>query len=287
MDKKCILFFKAHRLDPAWRLPPQDRILFFKTTFRNRPGLWLMPMIDALNRQTARWSRLHSMIPTGSGGGSVPSKVPAAPDPQPTVSFTGQFQVEHDSAISDDNAHRLAEMVGAPDGSRVVVGDAKTLEWGEIGEIAALLYHPYIKDYAIRVFADAATGERGIRNEVLERIANAPDGFILRLFSQQVAAAARYDYARILTYAAGKPGGHMNGYYTWPRIGYDGTFSAEESAKLPENLRTAQTVQDLMASPEGRQWWKTNGWAKELSFDLKAGSRSRQVLENYLVERKI
>lgn len=48
MDKKCILFFK--------------------TTFRNRSGLWLRPMIDALGRSSARWSRLHSMIPAGAGG---------------------------------------------------------------------------------------------------------------------------------------------------------------------------------------------------------------------------
>ena len=178
-------------------------------------------------------------------------------------------------------------MIGAPDGSQVVLGDAKILEWGEVGEIAALLYHSYIKGYAVRIFADAQTGQRVIRNEVLEKTANAPNDFIVRLFAQQVAAATRYDYSRILAYAAGKPGGHMNGYYTWPRMGYDGVWNTEEKAKLPENFRSTQTVQDLMATSEGRQWWKANGWAKELSFDLKSGSRSHQVLIQYLTERGI
>lgn len=178
-------------------------------------------------------------------------------------------------------------MIGAPDGSRVVLGDAKDLEWGEVGEIAALLYHLHIKGYAVRIFADTKTGQRMIRNEVLERTPDAPDAFILRLFAQQVDAATRYDYSCILAYAAGKPGGHMNGYYTWPRLGYDGAWNDEEKAKLPEHFRSTQTIQDLMATPEGRQWWKMNGWAKELSFDLKPDSRSHQVLNQYLTERGI
>ena len=37
--------------------------------------MWLTPITDATGRQTARWSRLHSMIPTGSGGGG--SSTPA------------------------------------------------------------------------------------------------------------------------------------------------------------------------------------------------------------------
>jgi len=274
-----ILFFKA-----SWPARPAVRRVgvFFKATFKDQPGY------DLREGETPK-RRWHTILPPGEHGGGGGSYVSPAviPNTSMAISFTGQFHVEHDEALTPEYARRFAEMVGAPDGSRVIIGDAKRLEWGETGEIAALLYHLYIKHYAIRVFADAANGEKIIRNEVLERTANAPAGFVLRLFARQVEAATRYGYARILTYAAGKPDGHMNGYYTWPRLGYNGAFSAEEKTRLPNTFRSARTVQDIMATPEGRQWWKANGWAKELIFDLRPGSRSHQVLMKYLAERRI
>ncbi len=72
-----------------------------------------------------------------------------------------------------------------------------------------------------------------------------------------------------------------NGYYTWPRFGYDGPLSVVIKDKLPPNLRSANTVQDLFTSHEGREWWKINGESTQMTFDLKPGSLSQQRWEAY------
>lgn len=86
-----------------------------------------------------------------------------------------------------------------------------------------------------------------------------------------------------------------NGYYTWPRFGYDqdledfDEFDAAEfqlKKAIKKNFSGAKSILDVMATPQGREWWKKNGddlhFAK---FDLAEGSRSRQTFEDYLAER--
>jgi hypothetical protein len=95
---------------------------------------------------------------------------------------------------------------------------------------------------------------------------------------------------RIETVAARGPEG--NGYYTWPRFGYDASldlastvdYKAVESA-LPQSLKGAARVSDLMATEEGRAWWKANGDTIHMTFDLQEGSLSRRVWEAYKAEK--
>ncbi len=105
------------------------------------------------------------------------------------------------------------------------------------------------------------------------------------MFVDQVRQAKAMGVDYIKTHAARKdsddPEEAMNGYYTWPRLGYDGDLGSQKS-KLPEQFRTAQTIQDLYAMPGGKEWWREHGESIDLKFDLANGSRSMKVLEAYL-----
>lgn len=81
-------------------------------------------------------------------------------------------------------------------------------------------------------------------------------------------------------------GGGMNGYYTWPRLGFDGDigYSAREQLRSsgPAAHRNATRVAELMTTQEGRDWWKRNGHQFSATFDLTPNSVSRQRLNAYM-----
>lgn len=115
------------------------------------------------------------------------------------------------------------------------------------------------------------------------------------LFAGMLDAARRMGVVRIRTYAGGdgadtRQPDSLNGYYTWPRLGYDGDIEKEELAKLPAGLKRqmggSKSILDLMATPEGRAWWKANGSGLDLTFDTDPNSRSSRTLEAYRAERK-
>lgn len=108
--------------------------------------------------------------------------------------------------------------------------------------------------------------------------------FAPRVFGRMVEQGARLGLDRIVTTAERSP--NANGYYTWARFGYDAPLRADHKGKLPESLRGAEKISDLMASEEGQQWWKTHGDTTEMTFDLKPGSKSRKIWEAYLEEKK-
>lgn len=105
------------------------------------------------------------------------------------------------------------------------------------------------------------------------------------VFGRQVETATRLGVQEIRTVAGGGPGQDQNGYYTWPRFGYDAPLPERIAARLPESLRPAARLSDLMRTPEGRQWWKDHGEAMEVRFDLGTGSLSRRVWDQYLATK--
>lgn len=110
------------------------------------------------------------------------------------------------------------------------------------------------------------------------------------IFIDQVEGAHSLGMSKISTLAAGEPGDKLfNGYYTWPRLGYDGHLPKEAVSKLPNSgpLSKATKVSDLMKSSEGRDWWKSNGSEVYLNFDLNPESLSRKVLDSYAKEKNI
>jgi hypothetical protein len=108
-------------------------------------------------------------------------------------------------------------------------------------------------------------------------------GLGLSVFSRQVDGARRLGVNRIETVAGRRD--YENGYYTWPRFGFDGRLAAAIRQLLPPRLDGADTVLDLMASAPGRRWWKRYGVPLRVAFDLSDRSRSWSVLRRYQSRR--
>lgn len=109
-------------------------------------------------------------------------------------------------------------------------------------------------------------------------------GFGTVAFSNQVRAAVQAGVSRIRT-TAGRSGGSdaMNGYYTWPRLGYNADLEPSQIKRLPLALNKARTVLDLYETPEGRAWWKAHGTTTPMTFDVAPGSQSLKALNAYLI----
>ncbi len=103
------------------------------------------------------------------------------------------------------------------------------------------------------------------------------------IFADQVKNASKAGFKSITAKCV--KDGHKNGYYTWARLGYDGKIPDSVKDKLPNNLSKAKTIQELISKKGGMEWWKQNGDTFEGTFDLKAGSNSRKILDEYLKQR--
>jgi hypothetical protein len=68
-------------------------------------------------------------------------------------------------------------------------------------------------------------------------------------------------------------------------MGFDGPIPPQVKEKLPADLSFAKSVLDVVLAPGGRQWWDENGSTFKGTFDLKAGSRSREVFKQYLQKK--
>lgn len=112
-------------------------------------------------------------------------------------------------------------------------------------------------------------------------------GYGTQFFSDQVENARAIGIERIITSAAGNKNSDQNGYYTWPRLGYDGRIGLKLDRQTREQLGLTpdSKVSELMATPEGRALWKEKGGTFDAEFDLDPQSLSSRVLEAYKRER--
>lgn len=181
----------------------------------------------------------------------------------------------------------IASMIGALDDAKVVTRPGE-----EEGQVRVSVEHP--KYHARRVIFKDEDGKAVIENknfQVKEEDQNS--GIGAKVFASQVENAAKSGVDRLETHAAGSPGSEMNGYYTWPRFGYNQKFGEIDSKwykdkekTISEKFPEAKSVSDVMRTQEGRDWWKANGFdLPNAKFDLKDGSLSRKVLKMYLEEK--
>lgn len=114
------------------------------------------------------------------------------------------------------------------------------------------------------------------------------------IFKRQVDNATREGYKEITTQAAGSAGNtKYNGYYTWARLGYQPTRSAQAAGEIDEIVeefnRQEQTnlrnFKELLGTKSGQTFWKQEGFAFDGVFDLKPGSYSQTTLQNYIDEK--
>lgn len=101
-------------------------------------------------------------------------------------------------------------------------------------------------------------------------------GLATRLLAEQVVAARAFGFDQIIDYADRSD--KQNGYYTWPRLGFDKCLTEEEKSRLPAQFADVTHLSDLIKRPEGRNWWRDQGFPLELIFDTSLGSRSMQLL---------
>ena len=131
-------------------------------------------------------------------------------------------------------------------------------------------------------------------------------GMGTEVFARQVQAAAKLGVSRVETRAvrsdtdpeypddASKeaPGKGANGYYTWPRFGYDSHIDLQDLAGMEETVhrglkkhpefKSVSKLSDLMKTKEGREFWRQYGCDVSLEFDLTPGSHSLEIFGAYL-----
>ncbi len=134
-----------------------------------------------------------------------------------------------------------------------------------------------------------------IRNESFMVDQSAPEGIGTRMLATQVMAASAEGFREISTLAFGGPKSTWQGYYVWPRLGFDGEIDPDVLAKVPDDLRAdleelsggePPRLMHMMASSEGRSWWRDNGQSTEAVFPLGGQDNiSRDVLTEYVREK--
>lgn len=112
-------------------------------------------------------------------------------------------------------------------------------------------------------------------------------GIGAHVFATQALAAHRLGFGTISAFADGRHG--KNGYYTWPRLGFDKTLSETERAALPRELSDAVLLSNLLQSAPGRDWWRAHGaeigGGVDVDFDTSPISRSMRTLRAYFVSK--
>ena len=107
-------------------------------------------------------------------------------------------------------------------------------------------------------------------------------GLATWMLKEQVVAARSFGFEKIFDYADDREG--RNGYYTWPRLGFDKELSEKDISLLPDEFKLFTRLSDLMEDPRAREWWQRNGFALKLTFDSSPESRSMHLL-NAALER--
>ncbi len=171
-----------------------------------------------------------------------------------------------------------AKLAGAPRDAQVDVGASGDKLYIEMTSPVTAAYHAHY--YVYRATSGIVLVNDGffVSQQKLRG-----HGFGLRCFRRQAAAAESLGIDRI-ELVAGR-GRNENGYYTWPRFGFDGLIPMRVRRLLPMKLEIADTLLDVMALPDGRAWWRRYGVMVHAAFDVAPGSRSRRVLECYVRDR--
>lgn len=181
----------------------------------------------------------------------------------------------------------LANLVGAID-------DAVILAEGRGDRIFVQIRHPKLKIHDVfiaandqnRIFVrideiEFQPTQRGQREDV-------------RLLLRQIKQARKLNVAYLEAETDGNPQTfrRRNGFYVWVRYGFNAPLSAQTKALLPESLkfikeagnwRATETLNDLILCG-GPAWWHENGVACFTLFDLREGSSSQQVFEEYVLK---
>lgn len=196
-----------------------------------------------------------------------------------TVGFSEEIPREWRDALSPGVASRL---MGAMDGAAITV---KMTEEALILEAR----HAMLDGEMLREIREDESGLQLMLNEsFMLKEKHQSAGIGARSFAIEAHEASAQGFAKIITDAAGSFSSNtFNGYYTWPRLGYNSALTQREIALLPQDLSSARTVLDLLETEDGRTWWLRNGSGRKMEFDLSPDSRSWRILLTYMEEKGI
>jgi hypothetical protein len=183
-------------------------------------------------------------------------------------------------------------IVGAPAGADVHITQKE-----KGGPHRITMRHEGLGIHAVRhLHSSGQPGRYWLENENMG-IAKAPAGTGTRVFAKQVHYAHKVGVRSIHTHAAGEAGNRFyNGYYTWPRLGYNADLVGEDGHASDHAKRAAtdlnlphppKDLHDLMRAPGGSAWWKEHGHQTQAYFDTTPGSSSHRALHHYLHHKDV
>ena len=168
-----------------------------------------------------------------------------------------------------------ANLAGAPPGARV-----------EVGKGALLTARPRDGAYTHTVGSLAPDPKRGTGPGLLDFLftdrhgsnAGAIPGRVVLMQARQARALG-------FSYIVHKSRANSRDAQQLPHLGYDAPvdeylLTETRSKGLPPGV-SGRMLSDVLATPAGRAWWQTNGMNPSLYIDLRAGSRSVRVLNQY------
>lgn len=237
-----------------------------------------------------------------------------APTPRNNLQFTegesGSINTASRFFGRPVTASELGTLANAIDGSEVTVRD---LGGGKL-RIETAVNGAYAK----RTFGRDRDGKLYVHNDIFrvyfqdDPNPNPPPKWLqvnpatngAEMLSNQIRASRAAGLAYLETHAARADADHpndaMNGYYTWPRLGYDDSIGSRKVDKLrreepqlyqllvdnPVGSPKANSVLNLMSTEEGRKWWKKHGEDLfDMKFDLTPGSLSMRTNAAYAQSR--
>ncbi|MBN2021212.1 MAG: hypothetical protein JW809_00320 [Pirellulales bacterium] len=176
------------------------------------------------------------------------------------------------------SSEQWANLAGAPDGGEVEIGAYREGLYLELRDPATQGYHG-----AWRVSRRAGVVVLYLDALCVHWPRRRGQGLGLRIFARQVRAATDLGVGWIRTLAGRRK--DENGYYTWPRFGFDSPLPGHVRRGLPAACQFARCVLDVMATQTGRVWWRERGVSLPLAFDLAPASRCQLALARYVLQR--
>lgn len=192
-----------------------------------------------------------------------------------TFEFGGDSEAKAKNRYGADYKQKIAALSGAQHSAKLEVFYSNSGP----GFIVKATHNDY--------WSDRTLGVDKIVNNDLSVTSAHGKGLGTKILLQQVRAADSLGIRNIETFAA-RHGTTMNGYYTWPRLGYDAPVDTDNLLEeTPEVLvdkffpGPRVHLSKLMKTPEGREFWKKYGDAVDVTFNTSKTSVGRRVLEAY------
>jgi hypothetical protein len=132
---------------------------------------------------------------------------------------------------------------------------------------------------AERIYRDA-TGALVVHNDFAHNDLGSRTAGSGRTVLHSLAAMRDQGISRVEAVAARADASGIRGYETWPKIGANGPLPQSVAAAARSAFGPGvRTVQDVIAQPGGRAWWRVHGNSFDATFDLRPGGATRAILD--------